>query len=366
MAAGQIHYSRHPFMRTDLRTMRHFSLLLLGLLMLAPSHAAEIAGAGSSAAAPLYAGWAAEWGRKSGVRLQYSAVGSSAGLKAIRDGKVDFGASDVPLPPEQLERDGLVNFPTAIAGVVPAINLTGVPRGELRLTGAVLADILSGKIARWNAAPITALNKGIRLPDQAITVIGREDGSGTTYVLSHYLAKVSPEWSKAFGTDFKLKWPASTLLAKGTAAQLEALAKTPGAIAYAEFGQVEKASLNYARVANAKGDYPQPGPASFRAALKASAWTTAGKFEEMLTDMADKDAWPITSGTFIVMRKKVTDPARAAQALALFSYGFMRGDAITTENRWVSMPDLTQARAVKEMNKVRDANGQPLAWSMTY
>lgn len=347
--------------------MRHATTFLFSLLLCAQAvTAADLSGAGSSAAAPLYNAWAAEWGKKTGVKLDYTASGSSAGIKAIKEGKVDFGASDVSLPPEQLERDGLVNFPTAISGVVPAINVSGVPRGQLKLTGAVLADILSGHITRWNASAITALNPGVRLPDQAIAVIGREDGSGTTYVLSHYLSKASPQWASALGTDFKLKWPEGTKLAKGTSAQLDALSKTPGAIAYAEYGQVEKAGLNYARVANATGNYPTPSPASFKAALKASAWTTSGKFEEMLTDMQDKDAWPITSGTFIVMRKKVTDPVKAAQALSLFSFGFMRGDAITAEYRWIAMPDLTQARAVKEMNKVRDKDGQPIAWNMNF
>lgn len=347
--------------------MTRFTHLLAALLLAAgPAGAATLTGAGSSAAAPLYNAWAAEWAKKSRTPVVYAAVGSSAGLKAIREGKADFGASDVPLPPEQLDKDGLVNFPTAIAGVVPAVNLSGVGAGELRLSGPVLADILSGRITRWNAAPIVALNRGLRLPDQPITVVAREDGSGTTYVLSHYLSKVSKDWAQTLGNDFKLKWPAGTRLVKGTSAQLKTLAETPGAIAYAEFGQVEKAGLTYARVANSKGEYPQPGASSFKAALKASAWTSAGRFEEMLTDMPDKDAWPITTGTFVVMRRKVAHPAMAAQALALFSYGFMRGDTITAENRWVPMPDMTQARAVKEMNKVRDADGQPLAWNMDF
>ncbi|GAA5180832.1 phosphate ABC transporter substrate-binding protein PstS [Niveibacterium umoris] len=347
--------------------MRHTPAVLLSVLLVTTAaQASDLSGAGSSAAAPLYNAWAAEWGKKTGVKLEYTASGSSAGIKAIKEGKVDFGASDVSLPPDQLERDGLVNFPTAISGVVPAINVNGVARGQLKLTGAVLADILSGRINRWNASAITALNPGVRLPDQAITVIGREDGSGTTYVLSNYLSKVSPQWASSLGNDFKLKWPEGTKLVKGTSAQLEALSKTSGAIAYAEYGQVEKAGLNYARVANSAGNYPAPGPISFKAALKASAWTTAGKFEEMLTDMQDKEAWPITSGTFVVMRKKVTDASKAAQALSLFSYGFMRGDAITAEFRWIAMPDLTQARAVKEMNKVRDKDGQPIAWNMNF
>ena len=338
----------------------------IALALSLPAKSAEVAGAGSSAAASLYASWGSEWSKKSATNLQYAAVGSSAGLKAIREGKADFGASDVALAPADLERDGLVDFPTAISGIVPVVNIPGVPAGELHLTGPVLADVLAGHIARWNAPQIAALNKSLRLPDLPIKPIAREDGSGTTYVLSHYLAQVNPAWAKDFGSDFKLKWPDGTTLVKGTSAMVDAVAKTPGAIGYAEFGAVVKAKLGFARVANKRGEYPTPSPESFRNVLKGSGWTASGKFEEMLTDMPEKDAWPITGGTFIVMRKTAADPARVARVLSLFSYGFLRGDSITEQNYWIPLPELTQARVVKEMNKIRDKDGHPLSWDMNF
>jgi phosphate transport system substrate-binding protein len=338
----------------------------IALVLSFPARSAEIVGAGSSAAASLYASWAAEWSKKSATSLQYAAVGSSAGLKAIREGKADFGASDVALAPADLERDGLVDFPTAISGIVPMVNLPGVPAGELHLSGPLLADMLAGRVARWNAPQIAALNKSLRLPDLPIKPVAREDGSGTTYVLSHYLAQVSPAWAKDFGSDFKLKWPEGTTLAKGTSAMVETVAKTPGAIGYAEYGAVVKAKAGFARVANRHGDYPAPSAESFRNALKGSGWTASGKFEEMLTDSPEKDAWPITGGTFIVMRKTAADPARIAKVLSFFSYGFLRGDEITSQNGWIALPELTQARVVKEMNRIRDKDAQPLSWDMNF
>lgn len=341
-------------------------IVLASVLSAAPYANTPVAGAGSTAAAALYANWAGDWAKKSRLTLDYAGVGSSGGLKAIAEGKVDFGASDVAPPPAQLERDGLICFPTAISGIVPLINLPGLPRGGLKLTGAVLADILSGRLTRWNAAPIAALNRDLHLPDLPIKLIAREDGSGTTYVLSHYLSKVSLGWQSGPGVGFKLKWPAEAQLIKGTAAMLDTVAKTPGAIGYAEFGPADKAGLNYARLANRRGEYPQPGADSFRAALTGSGWTNAGNFEEMLTDMAEKDAWPITGGTFVVMRKKVADAARAGNALSLFSYGFMHGDKLAAGLGWIPLPELTQARAIGEMNKIRAADGRALSWRINY
>jgi phosphate transport system substrate-binding protein len=336
------------------------------LLASSASGAAGISGAGSSAAASLYASWAGELTHKNALTLSYAANGSAAGIKAIRDGRVDFGASDVALLPADLERSGLIDFPTAISGIVPALNLPGIQRGELKLSGAILADLLSGRIERWNAAPIAALNKNVKLPDLPVQIVAREDGSGTTYVLSYYLSQVSPAWAQKIGRDFKLKWPQTARLVKGTGAVIEAVARTPGAIGYAEYGAVEKAQLDYARIGNTHGEYPRPGAESFRAALNGSEWTSAGHFEQMLTNLPGKGAWPITSGTFVVMRKTASDSARITQALSLFSYGFMKGDGTAAQNGWIPLPQQTQARVVREMGKIRDRNNQALAWNMNY
>lgn len=349
---------------TNKKRLAHLGALVA--LLSLPVQAAEISGAGSSAAAPLYSSWAGDWTKKSGVALQYAAVGSSAGVSAIRGGKTDFGTSDVPLSPSNLERDGLVNFPTAISGVVPIVNIPGVAHGELKLDGATLADILAGRVTRWNAASVAKLNRDLHLPDLAIRVIAREDGSGSTYVLSHFLAQVSPQWAKEMPIDFRLKWPEGAQLVSGTSAMLDMVAKTAGAIGYAEFGPAEKMQASMVRVGNQRGEFVRPGPDSFRLALKASEWTSSGHFEQMLTNMPDKGAWPITSGTFVIMRKSAANPARIAQTLSMFSYGLMHGDAATSQSRWIPLPELTQARVMKEMAKIRDKDGQPIAFAMSF
>ncbi|MDB5813218.1 MAG: pstS [Rhodocyclales bacterium] len=330
------------------------------------SHAAEIVGAGSSAAAPLYKAWAEQWAHGMGAALNYAPVGSGTGIKAIEEGKGDFGASDVSLSKEELDKYGLVNFPVAISGVVPIVNLPGVPHDELKLTGPILADIFAGKITQWNAPQIAALNRGLPLPALPITIIGRADGSGTTYVMSNYLGKVSEDWAKRFGNNFKIQWPASAKLATGTSGMIKAVSAQPGAIGYAEWGQAEAEHLNIARVANQKGNYPAPNAASFKAALEGSGWSTVGDFDEMLTDTSGLGAWPITGGTFIIMPRHVSDAKRAEMALSFFSYGFAKGDTATAKQGWIPLPERTQVRVLREMSRLVDTKGLPLNWKMAY
>ena len=328
--------------------------------------AIEIIGAGSSAAAPLYAAWGEAWGALANSKLNYLAIGSSGGIKSILEGKSDFGASDVALSREQLEKDGLANFPVAISGVVPMINLPGVPRGQLKVTGSLLADIFGGRVTQWNAPEIAALNRGLALPNLPIKLIAREDGSGTTYVLSYYLKTVNDNWAQSMGNDFKLKWPATVQLAKGTGGVIEAVKRTVGGISYAEYGQVEQAALNYVRVANQKGQYPAPGPASFKAALEGSAWVTRGAYEEMLTDAPSISAWPITSSTFVIMRRHVARADQASAILSMLSYGFMKGDEAAARLNWIPLPASTQARVEREMLKLVNKDGKPLSWQISY
>lgn len=346
--------------------IRSFALCLVSCLPAGAVQALDLQGAGSTAAAPLYSAWAEQWAASGGHKLTYAAVGSSGGLKAIREGKCDFGASDVALSAETLSKDDLVNFPVAISGVVPIVNLPGVARGRLKLSGPVLADILMGRIQRWNAPEITALNAGLNLPAMPIKLVAREDGSGTTYVLSHYLKQVNESWASGMGNDFKLKWPEAAKLVKGTGGMIAAVRSTPGAIGYAEYGQVEEGQLNYSRVANQKGQYPAPGAASFRAALQGSAWVSRGAFEEMLTNATSISAWPITGGTFVVMRKQVARAAEASAVLSLFTFAFMKGDQLAAKLHWIPLPEGTQARVQREMAKPVDREGRPLTWQVTY
>lgn len=338
---------------------------LAPLLLSLSASAADIAatGAGASAPAPLYEAWAEAYKVATGHTLSYQSVGSSAGIQKIKAGTVDFGASDVALKPEILAKDGLINFPTVISGVVPVVHLPNLAPGDLKLTGKLLADILSGVVKRWNAPEIAQANKGLRLPDLPITVVGRSDGSGTTYVLSHYLSKVSPDWKARLGNDFKLPWPAGTLAVNGSKEMVAGVQRINGAIGYVEYGYVTHNHLTPVRLQNHDGNFVSAEPSGFTEALAASGWVSRGSFEEMLTDMPGHKAWPVTGGTFVIVRKTQAAPARGSAVLGFFNWSLTNGDRIAAEHGFVAMPLRSQARAVKEMGKVTDSQGVPVGWS---
>lgn len=343
-----------------------FCLSSLLMLVHADGVLAEVIhGAGSTAAAKLYQSWGEAY-RVTGSQLAYDAVGSSAGVKAVIAGKVDFGATDVPLRGSQMARDGLICIPTAITGIVPAINLPGVQAGRLRLTGQVLAEILAGKVKNWNDEAVRALNPGLRLPAEPIKVVARADGSGSTWVLSDYLSAVSPDWQREMGRDSLLHWPEGTLLAKGSSGMADKLRQTPYSIGYLEPGYIASAQLGYALVANKAGKYVQPNSDAFRAALSASRWTFEGRFEEPLSNLGDPAAWPITTGTFIVMKRAVADVKRSAIVANFFAGAFMHADDLAPKAGFVPLPEKTQARAVKELGSMVEANGQPLSFDVIW
>lgn len=343
-----------------------FCLMSILLPVYAASVSAEVIhGAGSTAAAKLYQSWGESY-QVTGSRLAYDPVGSSAGVKAVIAGKVDFGATDVPLSTLQLSKEGLICIPTAITGIVPAVNLPGVGQGKLRLTGQVLADILAGKVKNWNDEAIRSLNPSLRLPAEAIKVVARSDGSGSTAVLSTYLAAVSPAWQRDMGSGAQLHWPASTLLAKGSSGMAETLRQTAYSIGYLEPGYIAAAQLNYALVANKAGKYVFPDSDAFRAALSASRWTFEGRFEEPLSNLGDPAAWPITTGTFIVMKRSVTDVKRSAIVANFFAGAFMHADDLAPKAGFVPLPEKTQARAVKELGSMTEANGQALSFDVIW
>lgn len=352
-------FSRRP------RLIPCLSLVIALLALCAPVQAEIIRGAGSTAAARLYRNWGEAFGR-TGNTLQYEANGSSAGLKALLEGKADFGATDVPLPEEQLRSKGLILIPTAITGVVPALNLPGIPPGRLRLSGPVLAAMYAGTIRRWNDEAIRLLNPGLTLPAENIRVVAREDGSGTTYVMSQYLSSVSADWKTRMGVDFRLSWPDGTLLAKGSSEVVKLLTETPYALGYLEIGYVEKSKLGYALVANRAGNYVSPRPAAFHAALDASNWSFQGRFEESLSNLDARDAWPITTGTFVVVSRVSSDPKRTALLLNFFSGAFMQADKLVPESGLVPLPVKTQARAIKTLGKVVDAEGIPVFFDVMW
>lgn len=338
------------------------------LLLLTTSTGAwadTIRGAGSTAAAKLYQTWGDAF-RITGSQIAYDPVGSSSGVKAVIAGKVDFGATDVPLSEAQMARDGLICIPTAITGIVPAVNLPGVGNGRLKLSGAVLAQILEGKLKTWNDEGIRSLNPGLKLPAEPIKVVARADGSGSTWVLSDYLSAVSQDWQHDMGRDSLLHWPNGTLLAKGSSGMADMLKQTPYSIGYLEPGYIASAQLGYALVANKAGKYVQPNSDAFRAALSASRWTFEGRFEEPLSNLGDPAAWPITTGTFIVMKRKAADAKRSAIVANFFAGAFMHADDLAPKAGFVPLPEKTQARAVKELGNVTEASGQPLAFDVMW
>ena len=324
--------------------------------------AADVTGAGSSAAAPLYNKWAEYFKTKNSVSIDYQPLGSSAGLKKIKENTIDFGASDVALSAEDLKKNHLIQFPSAISGVVPVINLPGVKSGELKLTGEILAAIFSHKIRQWNDAEISVINPGMRLPDKTIDVLVRSDGSGTTYNFTDYLGKLSPEWKSSYGKNFTIAWHKDLTQVKGSSGIASQLKKTPYSIGYVDYNYVVQDKLDVVQLKNRSGRFILPGASSFIASLDASSWKSTGNFEEMLTDKSGSHSWPITMGTFVLMQKNATDPKKTSMVLKFFTWAFMSGDHLVNSVDLVRLPDQVQARAFKEMTTINDAKGNPLKW----
>lgn len=340
-------------------------LLAASALMTAAAHGTDIKGAGSSAAQPLYALLAEAYAKSNTVVMAYQPSGSSDGLKQIKANTVDFGASDVALSADERKAANLLSFPAAISGVVPIVNIAGVRRGQLKLTGDVLVDIFARKIVKWNDPRLVALNAGVKLPDQAITVIVRSEGSGTTYNFTSYLSKVSKDWAAGFGHNFSIKWPAGVVPVKGSGGVVSAFKSTPGAIAYVDFHYVKKDSLDYAMLKNRDGNYVAPDGASFSSALKSSSWTRSGAYEEMLTDQPGASSWPITAGTFILVPQKARNPEKTIATLKFFTWAFVEGEAAVGKADFVQLPDKVQGRIFGELMTVTDNAGVPLRWSLS-
>jgi phosphate transport system substrate-binding protein len=324
------------------------------------SHADTITGAGSSAAAPIYKVWAREYEKATGTTLAYEAIGSSAGLKKIRAGDTGFGASDIAPSEAELSADGLVAFPVAITGIAPVVNLPKVGDGQLRLTGDVLARIFMGGIERWSAPEIRQLNPGVALPDLPIKVVGRSDGSGTTYNFTDYLAKVHPDWKAKWGAKASVAWAAGVIGAKGSDGMVKAVQDTPGAIGYVDFGYVAENKLAAVQIRNEDGEFVRAGVQPFRAALANSDWVSKGTFSTTLTALPGKATWPITMGTFVVVPKVSAKPDQTKAALKFFVWAFNHGDALVQQASFVRLPDRVQAAAFKAISGVRDKGGNAI------
>lgn len=338
------------------------SIVLACSTLAATSAAAtEITGAGASFPYPIYAKWAESYKAATGVSLNYQSIGSGGGIKQIKAKTVDFGASDAPLPAKDLEASGLVQFPAIVGGVVPVMNIAGVQPGQVKLTGAVLADIYLGKINKWNAPQIVALNPGVKLPDQDITVIYRSDSSGTSFVFTSYLAKASPDFKAKVGAGSALKWPVG-VGGKGNEGIAANVQKIKGAIGYVEYAYAKRNKLQHTQLQNQAGNFVQPGDDSFKAATAAGEWAKTPGFAVDFTNAAGKDSWPITSASFILMHKsQAGDGAKGREVLKFFDWAFKNGEKSALELDYVALPTSVVKLVDDAWKKnVKDASGKAL------
>lgn len=328
------------------------------------SQAQTLSRAGSSAAAPIYQGWAQAYQKATGTSLAYEPIGSSAGLKKIRARETHFGASDVAPSDAELTRDGLIVFPVAITGIAPVVNLPKVRDGQLRLTGDVLARIFLGEITQWNAPDIEKLNPGNSLSDAPIKVVVRADGSGTTYNFSDYLAKMSPAWKAKYGVKTSFDWPANFMTLKGSDGVVKAVKETAGAIGYVDYGYVRDNLLVTVQLKNLEGEFTKPSVVAFRSAIASSEWVSKGSFTATLTNQAGKGSWPLRMGTFVVLPKIADQPEQALRVLKFFVWAFVSGDAQVQANNFVRLPDRVQAWAFKSIATVKDKAGNAIGMSL--
>ncbi len=290
---------------------RNFLSLTASAALVLASGAAwaqDVTGAGASFPAPIYAKWADAYNKATGARINYQSVGSGAGIKQITAKTVDFGASDAPLTDEQLAKDGLVQFPTVIGGVVPVVNIKGITPGQMRMTGAVLGDIYLGKITKWNDPALVALNPGVPLPDAAIAPVRRADGSGTSFLFTNYLSKVNPEWKAKVGEGTAVNWPTGAG-GKGNEGVSAFVQRLPNSIGYVEYAYAKQNKMSYVLMQNKDGNFVKPEDDAFKAAAAGADWTKS--FYQVLTDQPGKDSWPLTGATFILMHKAQSNPASA-------------------------------------------------------
>ena len=314
------------------------ALLATGFTMATTAFATDITGAGATFPYPIYAKWAESYNVKTGVKLNYQSIGSGGGIKQITNKTVDFGASDKPLKPEELEKAGLVQFPAVVGGVVPVINLPGVADGQLRLSGEVLANIFLKKITKWNDAAIKTLNPSLALPDSAITVVHRSDGSGTTFVFANYLSKVSKEWADKVGADTSVAWPAG-VGGKGNEGVASYAQRIKGSIGYVEYAFAKQNNLPTVILQNREGEFVKPSIESFQSAAKYAEWDKAPSFYEILTNEPGKATWPITGASFILMHKVQDNAANGAEVLKFFDWSYNNGSLMAKALDYVPMPD---------------------------
>ena len=345
--------------------MRHIkkTILAVGVIAAAiayPALAIDISGAGATFPYPVYAKWADAYKKETGNGLNYQSIGSGGGIKQITAKTVTFGASDMPLKAEQLEKDGLVQFPTVLGGVVPVINVEGIKPGEIVLDGAILGDIFLGKIKSWDDAAIKKLNASVKLPAQPIVVVHRSDGSGTTFLFTDYLSKVNPEWKSKVGANTAVEWPVG-IGAKGNEGVANNVGQTKGAIGYVEYAYAKQNKLTSTKLVNRDGKSVAPTAGSFMAAAANANWEGTPGFGVVLTNEPGAESWPLAGATFILMHKQPQDAVASREALKFFDWAYSKGDKMAQDLDYVPMPDKVVGAIKKSwMSQLKDKDGKPL------
>jgi phosphate transport system substrate-binding protein len=336
---------------------------VVGTTLIPTAQAAEISGAGATFPYPIYAKWAEAYKAATNLNLNYQSIGSGGGIKQIEAKTVDFGASDKPLKADELEKNGLVQWPMIMGGVVPVINLPGIAPGDVKLDGPTLAAIFLGKVSKWNDPAIVKLNAGVKLPATDIAVVHRSDGSGTTFNFTDYLSKVSPEWEKSVGEDTSVEWPTG-LGGKGNEGVAALTTRTEGAIGYVEYAYALQNKMTYTKMINRDGATVAPETKTFQAAAANADWKNAPGFYLILTDQPGKASWPITATSFILMQKKADKPDNSKAVLAFFAWAYRHGDKLAESLDYVPMPSNVYALVETSWKEIKGPDGKPI-WTGT-
>lgn len=344
--------------------MKHWTTLaaagMLAAVAFAPANAADISGAGATFPYPVYAKWADAYKKETGNGLNYQSIGSGGGIKQIKAKTVTFGASDAPLSGKELDESGLAQFPMVMGGIVPVVNIDGIKPGDLVIDGPTLSKIFLGDITKWNDPAITKLNPGAKLPDQAIAIVHRSDGSGTTFNFTYYLSDVSADWKSKVGTNTAVQWPAG-IGAKGNEGVANNVANTKGAIGYVEYAYALQNKLTFTKMINKSGKIVSPTSEAFQAAAANADWKSQPGYGVILANEPGDKSWPMTAATWILIYKKPTDAAATAEALKFFAWAYKNGAKMAEELDYVPMPANVTADIQKYWaEEIKDASGKSL------
>ena len=333
--------------------------LAAALALPATAFAADITGAGATFPYPIYAKWADAYKKATGMGMNSQSIGSGGGINQITAKTVNFGASDMPMKAQDLEKNGLMQFPAIMGGVVPVYNLKGIKAGEIKFTGELLANIYLGKVKKWNDAAIAGLNPGVKLPDETITVVHRSDGSGTTFLWTNYLSKVSADWKSAAGEGTSVKWPAG-VGGKGNEGVASYVQKISGALGYVEYAYAKQNKLTAGQMKNKAGKFVEPTDTSFKAAAAGAEWTKTPGMGVVLTDQPGDGSWPVTGASFILIHKAQEKPEAGKEVLKFFDWAFANGEKMADELDYVPMPAPVVKVIQAEWKNIKDASGKPV------